>query len=163
EGDAPVGLPERHAVDTDARRLRGERGLGRRVGAAVLGPVRLEHDRGREEVAPRAPHALAAKRVGRQGRRRCQAVAPPRPGAVPAAGRAVGGAGAACALLLNAPIPPSTPFGNPSRNVRIAATVASSRVGRTSLARIEPETSTRSTTARVVGAAAPRPAPPRAP
>ena len=46
---------------------------------------------------------------------------------------------------LNATSPTLNCFGSRSRNVRIAATAASRRVGSTSFARIEPETSTSST------------------
>ena len=171
ERDAACGRAERDAVDPDARLLRRERRLRRRRRAAVLGAVGLEHDRGREEVPGHAPDALAAERVGGEGRRRCEPVAEARPGLRPGACRArrsrprgpSSAASATSAVLLNVTIPTWTPFGSRSTNVRIAATVAARRVGRTSVAAIEPETSTRSTTARVFGAAAARPPPVLAP
>ena len=106
---------------------------------------------------------------------RVVAAASPSPRLVPASGlelaervargRAVASSAAARPRrsLLNVTIPTWTPFGSRSTNVRIAATVAARRVGRTSVAAIEPETSTRSTTACVFGAAAARPPPVLAP
>ena len=174
-GDRAPGCPERDRVDGDLRRL-GARGALERLQQARASASRRRGRAPRAGAAgwPRPPSSRDRRRGRPLGRRRpigerrlrelrgcCQGVADGGAGRLREGAEGVDrganeswsvvGGVATCASPANTIRPTRIRFGALSRNVRTAAWAAASRVGRTSLANIEPDWSrTRITVARSV-------------